>query len=661
MPTPITIALSISAGVSISAGLSALFVALRRQQPILQLTFAVMCLLIALTHVAQLLTFHSADLGAHTALFKTQITLEILIGTVMLHFATRYTGISGSRFLPLWTIFGLVLVIANSLLPAGLLFSEIRQINGFTFPWGEQIFLPTTTASPLGLVFALFPLGVFAYTIYGCVQQYLAGQQRGALILGVVAFIVGITAAHDLIVDMLGIKTLTVFEFGLLTLVAAMSIQFADEIIIAERDLRVMHDELESIVENRTTELRDANVLLAKEVNVRTQTEESLQGRLRDLNTLNDISRTITSVHDLPRALEAITQTVKMLFAANRCMVHASDSQVGQVSSLQEFLHQHAVRAVLVNAIDTRPEEVPAFNAAANRGESILIEDATSDPRTQHGNAPALIGEVRTLMVTPLKARGEIIGTIAVSRDKSGAAFTESELALFENIAADVASALENARLNQQAQQAAVDVERQRLARDLHDSVTQSLYSLTLLANGWGTMAQNNKLTDIPGSFRQLVEVGQQALKEMRLLIHQLRPPILEEAGLTGALRQRLEAVERRVDIKTRLHADGDVDALPLDTQEQLFQIAQEALNNSLRHAEASQVLIEISLEKNVVVMAIEDDGMGYDPDNTLAGMGTVSMRERARQIGGSVLVRSALNAGTTVEVTVHLSPQPAL
>ncbi len=659
MPTPITIALSIAAGVSISAGLSALFVALRKQQPALQLTFAVMCLLIALKDIAQLLTYHTADIEAHSALFKTQLTLALMIGAMMLWFTSRYTGLRQNKFLIGWTGFALLLIIINTLMPFGMLFSNVHVVDAHVLPWGEPIFLAKSAAAPTGLFYALFPLGVFVYTVYACVQQHIGGNQRAALILGGVAFLIAVTATHDLIVAMLSIAAVSLYEFALLVLVLVITVQFSDEIIRAESDLRDAQDKLENRVAEKTSELREANVKLAREVSVRKQAEESLQSRVRDLNVLHRISQDVTTITDLPSALDMVCDSVTQLFNASGCYLFSPDAQLIQSPALQTFIEKHNMRGMLARGVE--PLDVPAIRHSANLGEPVIVENVTTQENVRGIRGPLLHPLVNSLMLVPLKVRGDVIGCLAVTSQQSGRRFTDTELSLFENIAADVAGALENSRLYEQAKEVAVSIERQRLARELHDSVTQSLYSLTLLANGWGTMARKNALTDVPGSFRQLVEVGQQALREMRLLIHQLRPPILEEEGLEGALRQRLETVERRVEIKTSMHAEGNLEILSLDVQEQLFQIAQEALNNSLRHAAATTVGIDIRLEHDVVRMLIEDDGIGYDMAHVSTGVGTLTMQERARQISGSVNVRSAINEGTTVEVVVHLNPQPAL
>ena len=137
----------------------------------------------------------------------------------------------------------------------------------------------------------------------------------------------------------------------------------------------------------------------------------------------------------------------------------------------------------------------------------------------------------------------------------------------------------------------------------------------------------------------------------MRLLLHQLRPPILEEVGLVEALQQRLAAVEQRTNVEARQPTQGDVEDLPDEVEERLFYIAQEALNNALRHAAATEVIVRIEIEANEVLLSVEDNGLGFVPSADSAGMGLATMQERAAAIGGRITIASA--PGTTVEVAV--------
>jgi signal transduction histidine kinase len=144
----------------------------------------------------------------------------------------------------------------------------------------------------------------------------------------------------------------------------------------------------------------------------------------------------------------------------------------------------------------------------------------------------------------------------------------------------------------------------------------------------------------------------------MRLLIHELRPPVLEREGLVGALRQRLDVVERRVGIEARVLMEELID-LPATIEEILYRIAQEALNNALKHAEATTVTVRIRPEGDQVVLEVTDDGQGFDPEapQHRGGMGLDSMRERTRQMGGVLEIVSAPGEGTTVRVAVPSRP----
>ncbi len=204
------------------------------------------------------------------------------------------------------------------------------------------------------------------------------------------------------------------------------------------------------------------------------------------------------------------------------------------------------------------------------------------------------------------------------------------------------------------AEELATIKERNRLARELHDSVTQSLYSLTLLSAGWRRLAVKGQLASVEDSFAEIEEVAQHALKEMRLLIYELRPPALEKEGLQGALHHRLNAVEKRAGVEAHLVTDEVLD-LPPEVEEALYAIAVEALNNSLKHAAATSVTVQLQTQDGCVKMEVVDNGRGFDPRRIeeTRGMGLKSMRERVEQLDGALEIVSMPGAGASIKVEV--------
>jgi signal transduction histidine kinase len=204
------------------------------------------------------------------------------------------------------------------------------------------------------------------------------------------------------------------------------------------------------------------------------------------------------------------------------------------------------------------------------------------------------------------------------------------------------------------AEELAVLQERNRLARELHDSVTQSLYSLTLLAEAGQRMIRAEDLQQIAGNQTRLGQIAQQALQEMRLLVYELRPLALKSEGLVGALEQRLETVERRAGIQARVLVEGEVDLAP-GLEEELYGIAQEALNNALKHARASKIVLSVRMVDKSVILEVADDGQGFDQAEVQVkgGLGLISMQERAEKIGGQLDIDSAPGEGTRVSVKV--------
>ena len=258
-------------------------------------------------------------------------------------------------------------------------------------------------------------------------------------------------------------------------------------------------------------------------------------------------------------------------------------------------------------------------------------------------------------MVVPLVVNGESYGAIRLTYfDHHDLTTEETELAVALSDQASLA--IGNSYLRNQAEMLAVINERNRLARELHDSVTQSLYSLTLMAEASRRMANSGDYDLAKSYLGRLGQTAQQSLKEMRLLVYQLRPQVLELEGLVGALQQRLDAVESRAGVETHLYVDGPIE-LSSNIEEELYRISQEALNNSLKHSKASSVTISIHSVGEMIELSVTDNGIGFDPGNPkdTGGMGLVNMRERAEHLGGKFSVQSAPGSGTIVKVSARM------
>lgn len=204
-----------------------------------------------------------------------------------------------------------------------------------------------------------------------------------------------------------------------------------------------------------------------------------------------------------------------------------------------------------------------------------------------------------------------------------------------------------------QAEELATAKERNRLARELHDSVAQTLYGLTLQAEAAARKLNAGQTDEAAGYLREIRDSAQQTLQETRLLIFELRQPILEQEGLASALHNRLEAVESRSGLKTQIQLQ-ELGQVRAEVEEGLYGIANEALNNILKHARATFVKVLLKKEKGHLVLEIQDNGVGFDPPSTVSrgGLGLKGMRERAEQLGGTVNLQSNTN-GTTIRVEV--------
>jgi signal transduction histidine kinase len=210
--------------------------------------------------------------------------------------------------------------------------------------------------------------------------------------------------------------------------------------------------------------------------------------------------------------------------------------------------------------------------------------------------------------------------------------------------------------LEQHVRDKATAAERSRLARELHDSVTQALYSVNLHAEAASLALAAGKGTVVAASLQKLQAMTREAMMDLRMLIFELHPPILKDEGLAAAIRARLATVESRAGLQTEFQVEGE-EHLPLAVAEELFWIAVEAFNNLLKHAEARKVMVNLSFAEDWVRLSIADDGLGFDPesDRRASGMGLRSIAERVERIGGRLDLTTAPGQGTTVCIEVQI------
>lgn len=287
----------------------------------------------------------------------------------------------------------------------------------------------------------------------------------------------------------------------------------------------------------------------------------------------------------------------------------------------------------------------------AGTGQVALIPDVTQDPRYVWMQGSL----TRSELTVPITVKGRTIGVLdAQSEQLDG--FDQTDVEMLQALANQAGIAIENVRLHEQAKHVAVLEERQRLARDLHDSVTQSLYGLNLYAEAAAGHLALGQLDHVKQHLDEIQKTAQESLAEIRLLIYELRPPILEQEGLVAALQNRLYSVESRAELKANLKSNLE-ERLPLVVEEGLYRIAVEALNNTLKHANAKKIELSILQDKQTVTMEISDDGQGFDPATACQEgcLGILSMQERAAVQDWDFGLESSPGMGTRIRVEVKL------
>jgi len=363
-------------------------------------------------------------------------------------------------------------------------------------------------------------------------------------------------------------------------------------------------------------------------------TVADLHRRERERAALYAVALQLTGRNDLRDVLDTITTHARDLLGAERAIVCLADERTAgaRTTSAQDRI------------------------AMADDGSTCLIAHGMTP--AQHARNPEcpLVrpDDVRAWAARPMRGPDGVLGELCVVR--TGQPFNAGERTLLGALADMASIAVRTARLHDAEEQWTIHVERDRIARELHDSLAQVLGVIHLQLRALETRAKDEASHAMAAELSDIAETADEAYRDVREAILGLRETVREDDGLEGSLREYLRKYSRQTGIITKLTCEGDTRrALPPRAEVQLLRVVQEALTNTRKHSRAKHVIVKIDCTSAVASLTIEDDGVGFDPSivsrSMEGGFGLASMRERVEQVGGRIALHTAPNEGTTIVV----------
>ena len=368
------------------------------------------------------------------------------------------------------------------------------------------------------------------------------------------------------------------------------------------------------------------------------------------LRAVSDAVLSVASQRSVEEVLQQLVDRARELAGARYAALGIPDGDGGFSRFLVAGMSDE-----LVASLGPLPRTHGLLGAMLEAPGSYRTEDLHAHPRFR-GWWPAGHPDMRSFLGVPIAGPDGVMGAFYLTAKEGAPGFDRDDQELIELLAAHAAIAITNARLYERSRELSVVSERNRLARELHDAVSQKLFSVVLTAEAAATLLDR----DVDAAREKVArarELAREALDELRELVGELRPPDLERDGLAGALRKHVEVlrplhaatIELALDGGAATHGDAERDR-------DVLRIAQEALHNALRHARARRVEVRLAARDGILELDIRDDGLGFDPGDAglrARHLGLTSMEERARRLGGRLDIRSAPGAGTRVRLEV--------
>jgi signal transduction histidine kinase len=391
----------------------------------------------------------------------------------------------------------------------------------------------------------------------------------------------------------------------------------------------------------------DALLVLAAQAGVAIENArlyEEASDRARRLEALRAVATAILRGDQAEVVLDMVARYARELAGADLATIAVPAGE-------GELVVQAADGAAAGRLRGTRfPAEGSVAGEVLRSGKVVVLADASADERVDQPMVG--LGGVGPALFAPLSAEGRAFGTLAVANAHGGPGFREADVQLLEAFAEQAAVALEHVRLRRELDRLAVLEDRERIAKELHDGAIQALFAVGMGLQGAAMLARDPELAArIEGAVEELDRV----IRDLRNYIFGLRPGILADRQLDQALRRLVEEFAERTGVVAVAEVDPQAAAVLAGSAGEVVQLAREALSNVSRHAAAATCRVSLRQEEGGVVLEVDDDGRGFDPDQVAgAGHGLGNLRERAAALGGRAEVASAPGQGTRVRVTVR-------
>jgi signal transduction histidine kinase len=397
----------------------------------------------------------------------------------------------------------------------------------------------------------------------------------------------------------------------------------------SEDELFKAHQELEERVQARTAELEISN--------------ERLRQQSALAEALRDTALALNSTLELPDVLQRILENVKRVVRHETADIMLIEGDWAHVVGSRGY-NTHVVTPLSISPIPFR--DWPLLRQMVETGQPLVIENIQTHPGwIKLGGQEWRVSYAGL----PIRQQDEVIGFLNITSVES-AFFTPERVEALQIFADQAALAIQNAKLYQESQTLAAMQERERLARDLHDAVSQTLFSASVVAEALPRLSQRDP-RKVPVLAEQIQRLTRGAQAEMRTLLLELRPAALNDADLKVLLFQLVEATKSRKKIHFDIEIDP-VDEIAPDTKLALYRIAQEALNNITKHSQATQGAIRFKQNNGQIELLIADQGRGFDMDRVSSThLGIKIMRERAESIGGTLVIQSEPGQGTEIRI----------